>query len=73
MEVGTQKLFVGWIHEITYPPGSSSDKNKMLKVGSGLFMGHRQSGVEGGPVVVLAENLPAVYVPFSGADRWLCS
>lgn len=45
----------------------------MLKVGSGLFMGHRQSGVEGGPVVVLAENLPAVYVPFSGADRWLCS
>ena len=72
MEVGTQKLFVGWIHEITYSPGSSSDKNKMPKVGSGLFMGHGQCGAEGGPVV-LAENLTAVYLPFSGADRWLCS
>lgn len=45
----------------------------MLKVGSGLFMGHGQSGVEAGPVIVLAENLTAVYLPFSGADRCLCS
>ena len=44
----------------------------MPKVGSGLFMGHGHSGAEGGPVV-LAENLTAVYLPFSGADRWLCS
>ena len=73
VEVGTQKLFVGWIYEITYPPGSSSDKNRMFKVGSGLFMGHGQSGVEAGPVIVLAENLTAVYLPFSGADRCLCS
>ena len=45
----------------------------MLKVGSGLCIGHGQGGVEGWSVVVLAENFTAVSFPFSGADRWLCS
>lgn len=41
-------------------PYSSSGENEMLKVSSGLGIGHRQGGMEGWPLGVLAEQFTVV-------------